>query len=221
MNLEQLISQFRTDADDRAVPYLCSDEDVTRWLNEAEQEACIRASLLHEAADADVCEIAVIAGSGLYPVHPSVLEITNLTFTPTGSTRETTLFLTDRLELDRLQPGWRRITREPREAVHNDTKIQLDCIPATGGLLRLECTRLPLADMTGDADEPEIGPVHHRHLVYWALHRAYGMPDAELQNPNGEQKALDRFIKVFGLRPDADLRRSSRANRPQHNQAYW
>lgn len=221
MTLEELTAQFRSDCDDRTRPYLSADEDVALWLSEAEQEACIRGRLIHEADDLAVCHIAVTAGKALYPLHPSVLEITNAIYTPTGSSHSVMLPLLDRVELDRTRPGWRSIPQQPRAFIQDDQRLCLDCLPITAGLLVLECYRLPMRAMTGDFDAPEIASVHQRHLVQWALHRAYSRPDAELMNPTGQKKAEFEFTRYFGLRPDVDLMRKTRGNRPHHNQAIW
>lgn len=221
MTLVDLIAQFRSDSDDRVAPYLSSDDDVTLWLNEAEEEAALRANLIHDATTAAVCSIAVTAGVNVYPLHEAVFDITNAYFTPAGSTNVITLGLTDRIEQDRVRPGWRRLTEEPRQAIQNDTNIELACLPSTAGTLALECYRAPLDKMANDADSPEIGRAHHRHLVLWALHRHYSRPDADIFNPQGASKAETEFTRVFGLRPDADLRRSFQANRPMFNKSVW
>ena len=62
MNLEQLIQQFRVDADDLVQPYLWPDEWVAQWLTEAQNEAAIRGRLIYEAANAAVSQIAAKNG---------------------------------------------------------------------------------------------------------------------------------------------------------------
>lgn len=222
MDLAELIAQFRSDAFDLEIPYLSSDANVTAWLNEAEQEACVRAKLIHDTTTPAVCTISVTAGTSVYPLHDAIIDITRAAFTPAGSTSEEKLYLTDMVELERIYPDWRKYSDLPRYAIQNDTSIQLACKPSTDGILALECYRLPLANIEDQATEaPEIGRIHHRHLVQWALHRCYARPDAELFNPNKSATALAEFTRVFGLRPDADYRRSSQANRPHGNKAVW
>jgi hypothetical protein len=222
MTLEELIAQFRVDTDDKVPPYLSETDDVTAWLNEAEQEAAIRARLLYDVSTTAVCSISVTAGDGVYPLHSAILDITRAEFTPTGSTTGDELHLTDRVELDRTQAGWRTRTDVPRHAIQTDTTLQLGCLPSTGGTIALECYRLPLKNIEDSSSEaPEIGRVHHRHLVQWALHRCYSRPDAEINDPGRAAKAEAEFTRVFGLRPDADYRRTSQANRPHSNKAYF
>ncbi len=222
MELAELIAQVRVDSDDLQAPYFSSDANITSWLNEAEQEACIRSRLIHDVATPAVCSIAVTAGTSVYTLHSSIIDITRAGFTATGSTTEQELFLTDITELDRIYPGWRQESDLPRYAIQSDTTLRLACTPSTNGVIALECHRLPLKNIEDQTTEsPEIGRIHHRHLVQWALHRAYSRPDAEIFNPNKAATALAEFTRVFGLRPDADYRRATQANRPHRNLAIW
>ena len=104
--------------------------------------------------------------------------------------------------------------------MQDDTKVQFGCIPNVSGMLAIECYRLPLAKIE-DADKPEIGRAHHRHLVQWALHRAFSRPDTELFDAARSEKAFIAFERMFGKHPDANLRRSYSANTPMHNKASW
>ena len=221
MTLQELIDQFRTDSDDSVSPYLSSDEDVTLWLNEAEEEAALRANLIHDSSTTAVCTIAVTAAVSVYPLHEAVFSITNAYFTATGSTDVLTLDLTDRIEQDRLSSDWRTRSELPSSLIVEDTKVRLTCLPSVAGTLAIECYRAPLNKIASLAASPEIGRAHHRHLVQWALHRCYSRPDAQIHDPDMAAKAEAEFTRVFGLRPDADLRRSFHANRPMFNKAVW
>lgn len=222
MTLEELIAQFRTDSDDKELPYLSSDADVTQWLNEATEEACIRAKLIRDVSTAAVCSIAVTAPTRVYTLHTAVIDITRAAFTPTGSSTEYVLDITDQIEQDRNFSDWRTRVDVPRQIIQDDTTIQLGCIPSTNGVLAIECYRLPLLNIEDRTDEsPEIGRIHHRHLVYWALHRCFQRPDAEVYDQGRSDRGLMEFTKVFGLRPDANYRRDFQANRPLFNKAVW
>ncbi len=222
MTLDELIAQFRLDTFDIELPYLSSDASVTAWLNEAENEACIRARLIYDETTPAVCSIVVTASVAVYPLHASIIDVTRATFTPTGSSTEYVLNLTDRVEMDRCYRDWRTRVDVPRQAIQDDTKFRLGCLPSTAGTIALECYRLPLVNIEDASSEsPEIGRIHHRHLIHWALHRCYSRPDAELFDPNKSATALAEFTRVFGLRPDADYRRATQANRPNGNKAIW
>lgn len=220
MTLDEAIAAFRVDTDDLVAPYLSTNDQVTAWLAEAQDEAAVRANLLFEASDPDICEIAVTAGVMTYPLQQAVATVTYAEFTPTGSTEAVKVDLTDRKAMDRDFPGWRAVTDTPRKMIVDSTTVQIGCKPSTDGLLRIECYRLPITTLA-DTEEFEVAAVHHRHLIQWAIHKCYSRPDADAHDPNRAEKALAEFTRVFGIRPDSDLRRGHYANAPAHNQAFW
>ena len=221
MNLEALLKQFRVDADDAVAPYRASDEAVTGWLNEAEQEACIRGRLLHESGNAAVCQVAVTAGAANYPLHESLYEIDYIALKLDGDTRHYPVKLLSREELDRTVPGWRERTGRPKYAIQGDTSIRLACTPDAAGTLLLEGYRLPLYPMQDTSDEPEINQAHHAQLVHWALHRAFSVPDSQTIDKDRAQLAEMAFARYFGLRPDSNLRRATRQDVERHNVVHW
>lgn len=220
MTLDELIAQFRSDTDDLTPDYLSSDLQVTGWLDEAQEEAAIRKSLLHESTDPAICQIAILPGVRSYRLHKMVTLITYAQFVATGATQACVLTATDRMTLDAARPGWRSLAGEPRAYIQNDTTIDLDYLPTEAGILTIEAYRVPVMSIA-DSDEPEIASTHHRHLIQWALHRCYSRPDAEVHDPKRADRALSEFTRYFGIRPDADLLRTHQANRPSHNTAIW
>ncbi|ADU99438.1 DUF6682 family protein [Alicycliphilus denitrificans] len=216
MNLEQLVERFRIDADDLVEPYLWQPEWVVGWLNEAQDEAAVRARLLLDDYTPGLCEIAVEEGRGSYPLHSKTYEIAHLQFESTG--RPCELDMVSREKLDRIEPRWRQLAADaPRWAIQTDTRLRLVPAPREAGLLRLEAYRLPMRALAQDRDKPEIHEAHHLHLVQWALYRAFSKPDTEVIDPTRAAQALDNFERYFGLRPDADLRRSTRQDEVQAN----
>lgn len=222
MTLAELIAQFRTDADDTVAPFFWSDESIAGWLNEAQEEACIRAKLIFDGSTPAVCAIAVVAGTSVYPLHPAVLDISYATLI--DQTEVVELGRTDRIEQSRLNPHWRVDVCRPTALIQYDTTIELNAKPPVAYALRLEVNRLPLEAMKVaglTTEKPEIAAVHHRHLVLWALHRAFSKPDAETIDPTRAATAAAAFEAVFGRRPDANLRKSEQANLPHVNKAFW
>lgn len=221
MNLEQLIQQFRVDADDLVQPYLWPDDWVAPWLTEAVSEAAVRGRLIYEAANAAVSQIAVSASAATHELHKSLFELVHLRFQATGAATSSALSIKAREELDRIRPGWRDETGTPRYAVQDDTRITLVPRPEVAGTLHVEGYRVPLKPLANDTDKPEIHEAHHRHLVHWALHRAFTKPDSETIDPTRAATAEAAFTRYFGPSPDADLRRSTRHDEVQTNKAFW
>lgn len=218
MSLDELIDAYRGDTNDRTEQPLVSKEDVVRYLNEAEEEACIRANLIFDQSTPAVCEIVVTAGISVYKLHAAVLNVNKAYFTPTGGT-EVELCIIDRLELDRRERGWRKKTETPRYLIQDDVRIQLGCIPESAGALRIECYRLPLRSIE-DSDKPEIHRAHHGHLVKWVSYRAYATPDSELFDPARSARSLAEFEQHFGYHPGAQLKRNFETDTAMRNQVY-
>jgi hypothetical protein len=222
MNLEQLIQQFRVDSDDTVTnPPLWGNEWIAAWLTEAQAEAAIRGRLLYEAANPLVCEIAVAVDVTTYTLHKSIYEIGHLRFKAAGASRSERVHLISREELDRIWPDWRDEQGTPEYAIQDDTRITLAPRPTEAGTLHLEGYRVPLKALANDTDKPEINEAHHRHLVHWALHRAFSKPDAETIDPTRAAMAEAAFTAYFGARPDSNLRRATRSDVPQTNKVFW
>ena len=220
MNLEQLIASFRVDADDLEEPHLFKDEWIAAWLSEAQAEAAIRGRLILEDANPAVCQIAVTAGQASYELHRSIYEIADLRLAPAGQPKSVPLALVTREWLDDKRPGWRDCAGTPQFAIQTDRRIRLVGAPDTDGMLHLEAYRAPLKALENDTDKPELNEAHHRHLVQWALHRAFSRPDSETIDPQRADRALAAFTGYFGLPPDSDLRRATRHDLMQTN-ALW
>ena len=222
MNLEQLIARFRTETNDRVEPYFFSDEDVTQWLADAEEEAAIRARLLIEDTNPLYCDIAVAAGSPSAQLHARVYEIAHQTFMPTGGSKSCDLVLISREMLDRVYPDWRELpASDPRWLIQSETAVRMVPTPSRAGMLRIEAYRLPLKRLSLPTQKPEIHEANHVHLVNWALFKGYSVPDPEINDQGRAQTALDAFERHLGLRPDADLRRETRTDEVQSNVSYF
>ncbi|MCZ4321449.1 DUF6682 family protein [Pseudomonas anguilliseptica] len=221
MTLDELVKDFRVTTQDKVAPYFFDQLDVARWLIEAEQEACIRGRLIHEATDSSICEIDVSAGEAAYPLDPALYEIDHLGLLEPGAIERRAVCLVSREWLDEKQPGWRDRSGLPRFAIQTDNSIRLVPTPDAEAVLKLEGYRLPVRGLTSDkSSKPEINPAHHRHLVHWALHRAFSVPDSETLDLGKAGDALAAFTKYFGERPDSDLRRITRHDVEHHNKAY-
>ena len=61
---------------------------------------------------------------------------------------------------------------------------------------------------------------HHEHLIDWALHRAFSVPDAETFDQHRADLAERAFTEYFGLLPDSDMRRITRHDVVHHNTVY-
>lgn len=233
MTLAELIQRFRVAAFDKVEPYFFSDEEVTMWLNDAEREACIRGRLIRDFSTAGVAELDMVADQAYYPLHEAFYEIEYLGFEyipaiAASPYSENELTLVSQEEMSRINPHWRNDERMRqhygntlRYAVQDDKGIRLVPMPRFNGKLYVEGYRVPIKPMAGMDDAPEINAIHHEYLVYWALHRAFSVPDTETFDPNRAASAEQEFTRYFGLRPDSDLRRTTREDVPHQVEPWW
>ena len=216
MQLSQLIQRFRNLANDKVEPYFIEDESIIDWLNDAVHEACIRGRLLHESENDAVCKIEVLSGTARYLLHVSLYEISRIWFEPSHGVAGSYIALMSAESLDRhYYENWKALTGFPRFAIQDDTSIRLIPKPSIAGELQLEGYRVPMHLMQSDSDVPEINPIHHVHLIQWALHKAFSVPDAEFFDADRSAMAEHEFSSYFGDRPDSDVRRITREDVPQ------
>ena len=209
MKGSDLIQAFRSEADDLRKPYLWQDDEILLWLNEACEEAAIRARLIFDNSSKSITQIVVKAGVPTVKLHSSILKLDRVILDGQGQP----LMPTFRDCLDHEIPNWEAVTGTPTRYIQDELTLRLVWTPVADGLLRLACFRLPL-DQIGPDDEPEFGAQHHRRLVDWALFRAYSKRDSDAYNPQGAQDAETAFTASFGIRPDANVERKQRKRKP-------
>lgn len=223
MTLKDLIRRFRVLTRDQYEPYFWKNEEITDWLNDAQEQACVRGRLLLEDADPALCVINLVPGQHTYPLDKRVYELVDVRI-KTGSNTMVEPKIVSRGWLDTNVRDW----REPgtwrnhcaRYLIQNETSVRIVPTPQEAGTLSIEAYRLPMASMQDDADEPEIHQASHEHLIQWALHRAYSVSDAEVFDAQRSALAEMNFTAYFGLLPDADMRRITREDTPQVNQVH-
>jgi hypothetical protein len=227
VNLLDLISQFRTEADDHTTPPLWSDDSVRRWLNEAQDQAAIRARLLYDTTTPACCRIALLPDERSYRLHPAVFHVEQAVLAVNNGPDLPETIRPLEPDDDRNMAFLPRDAGRPfRFSVHGPagefrgSSLRIDrSIPAsTEAELRLAVFRTPLFPMDGD-DEPEIDRIHHDKLVYWALSRAYRVRDSEANNEDRAAEAEGQFTRFFGQLPSAQVmrahqRRKNRTVRP-------
>ena len=227
MTLEDLMRRFRTLAKDKAEPYRASDEDVVDWLNDAQAQACVRGRLLVAEGDPALCQIALAPNQAVYPLNRALYEIITLRIkTATGQWRDITIKSREWLNAE--LPDWRDYPRPVCFAIQTDTGLRLVGNIAAGDVLHLEAYRLPLALMaladpnvpSTPQSTPEIHESHHEHLIHWALHKAFSVPDSELFDPTRAALAEQAFTAYFGILPDADMRRKTREDVQHYVRGY-
>jgi hypothetical protein len=191
-----------------------SDIAINRSLNEAEQQACLRARLLFDEAS-KYTQITIVPNQAAYLLHPSIFEVHDIRDTVTTERLE--LATEDQLYLESAR--WRTVigtaARKYILQILPNERLQLlfTPVPSAATTLQLSVYRTPIMAMESNDDPPEIAPRHHDGLIAWACYRCLSIRDVETYDP---VKAADHkadFEKEFGILEDANVRRKKREKR--------
>ena len=134
MTLSELIAQLRIELDDTEEDYLWSDAELTRYLNEAEIEACRRARLIIDSTNVEVTVIDVTAGNPVCDVDARIIRI--LDAVPTWVNRP--LRKTTMQELNLQEPSWReRVDSRPQHYItdYGTNQIRIFPIPSEASVV--------------------------------------------------------------------------------------
>lgn len=200
MTLEELIASYREQSLDYADPPFCSDELLTSYANEAQDEACRRGQLIRDAAS-PLCTIAYEAGDESVPIDPKIIQV--LMAFVDG-------YPVDAIggdQMDAIMPGWSNATTSARPSRLisgvSAGRLHLWPTPTLPGQIKLRVLRMPLKRLANDNDKPELRLETHPALVEWMLYRAYSRPDPDMQDGAKAAVALQKFTDEFGSKPSA------------------
>ena len=204
MNRGELRDLAREQLRDTLEPYYCSNDQLNAYLNEAEQEACIRAKLLY-----DTDSIPLIAEQAVYNLDVQFFLFDR--FALGGANTYRPLSTGTIHQMDAVRPDWEETSSGIPEIAlldHVPSKLRLWPTPSAdlAGLpLRLRGFRLPIMLMQSDAQAPEIDPIWHESLIDWVRYRFYTTHDADMRSSELAAHHLALFERRFGVRPSADL----------------
>lgn len=204
--LRSLRELVRDRLDDWAAPPLWSDSYIDKALNEAVDEACIRASLVMDRTSS-LTQMQLQPDQEWYALSPLITKVERVYCD--GEALE-------HLAEDRLPDRWPRlVARKPRGyLLEDERRLRPVPMPRESIALALVVYRRPLSPMAAPDDEPEIPELHHLRLIDWAVRCCYLMRDSDSYNAEEAARFEAAFERSFGPRPNADVHRRRRAGRP-------
>jgi hypothetical protein len=218
MTTSQLLAIIRGLLYDLIQPYLWTDDELVRFINNALVEACIRGRLLHDDASTlpSICSINYAANQSNVSYSENILVIQSgrIVGMPHKVWRMNTA------SLDRAEPWWEDETNQPgtpRIMVMDmgQKNLRLYPTPAVAGTLQLRVWRVPLdselvtvptvagmngATVTSDPVIPFNLP-DPEDLKHWAAHEAYLKKDSDAFDADASARHLQIFTDRFGDRP--------------------
>lgn len=196
MTLRELIDRFRRDTQDLRAPYLWIDEEIIEYANEAEREACRRASLLVDSSS-PITEIDISAGDSVIELDESVIYVRRAIL----ASNQRRLVPRVARAMDEEIPGWEgNQASSPIVFVPDWESGKLKLWPPTkaADVVKTTIVRTPLKDMAKDDDTPEIPRRHHVGLLDWMKHQGYLKRDADTFDPKKASEHETRFTTEFG-----------------------
>lgn len=185
MDTTELRNIFRDEFFDAVAPYLVSDLLVYTYIDDAQKMFC---RLTEGIEDARSFTIAVEPGTEWYDLDTSILKLRRVT---NALGRPVDLVSAELTE----QRGIRfeGQTGPPKALVTGAEKgaVRVWPKPDTANTLTLSVFRLPRD--VGEGDRLEIDPQHHLALLMWVKHKAYGIHDTEVSNPQKADEFEARF----------------------------
>jgi len=178
---------------------LWKERQLLRFLIEAQEEACMRGDLIYDGN----MFVDLVLDQGIYTLNPTALKIDKVIY----NNEEVTHIA--KLDLEALYPDWRDLTGMTDKPVYyymTGYKMNIFPRPDAADLLSnpqviIEGYRLPLNNILPN-DELEI-PLHmHKNVIWYALHSAYAMADADGLNYKESQVYLTKFDMAFGPKLD-------------------
>lgn len=204
MTKAELLAAARLTLGDSTVPYQwAEDAEMTLWLQDAEQEATERASLLKVSGVATYCTISVVAGTASYATQALVYEVEKARLA--GST--TALKRTSRAELDFHNVAWEDESGTPIKYILEENTLTLYPKPVANATLNLVVLRLPVTPM---GTSPEIHARYHRRMLDWVYRLAFLKRDADYYSETEARKYEAMFAESFGEKIDAKLQTRQR-----------
>jgi len=223
-----MLAIWRGRMDDIAKPYLWSDAEGVFFANEAENEACVRASLLEEdSVDSALVNIDGEADVAEYSLDPRIIEVRSAMWgghflEPVSRSQLEDQSVRTRyggyFEHREWAPNvdWSTLTGTPRLFISPQEKyLTIVRKPTVAAPIRLSAYRLPLEpmDLTDPDRGPEIPSRYHLFLIDWMEHLALDITDPDKGNPERAAKKEVSFTTKFGVRHDADTQRTRKEKR--------
>lgn len=219
-----LYKAFRSDVGDEATPFLWSDTDIFRYMNEAYQ-TFVRLTGGVADSTSDITQIPVVAGEMYATVSPSILRFRQAYLVSTGEevaivneqdmlTTQTDYGLSRPLVMD-ATAGPVRYMVVGMGRTQEGGVIRWVQVPTEDDIVSLSVYRMPLEFITGSNKSftfPDIGTEHIEPLLLSMKSRAYAKQDADAFNNNASKKFGAEF-RDYCLASKAEWERFKHKNR--------
>ena len=180
--------------------YAWSDDQLVRWIGDAQRQACRRQDLRHLYDD--TFTIRLKDGVPAYELDSCILRLDEVRFGATILTHTTLA------NLDAYCPTWRDYDDgEPQRFYVRGHKLFLDRSPSShedGDSLNLVIWREPLGDPSLHDDLEWL--LDQEKLGHWVAHKAFARRDEDTEDKKRSQEHRELFDLAFGPEVPARVR---------------
>lgn len=186
MTPNDLYLAFRADVVDVAAPYLWSDEEVWRYMNDAYMTFWRKVGGIPDFTST-ACSVPIVAGVEASRLNPSILRIMSasrasdfgkveiINSTDLGRLRSSDYGQMKEVRLDKAAGQVRYMVIGMQK-----NQVRWVQVPEKDDVCNLVIHRLPLESLTPQSEEiDELEEIHHSRLLLWMKHLAYLKQDAE------------------------------------------
>jgi len=176
MTTGELLELFRVEMNDVPKPQLWSDDFIFGAMDSAQTWFTRWTDGIPDSTTPAVTDLAVLAGTGEYPLHKAVLKLRTARRADNGRPVEVCNeedLATQNRYFDNVPGVLRALVMGMDESTVRTWPLPMEDTP-----VKLSVFRLPLVRITDD-QAFEIAEQHHRELLLWMKHLAYSVQDAE------------------------------------------
>jgi hypothetical protein len=181
---------FRLDVDDNVEPFLWSDELIATYADEAQKMFCRLTNGISDSSS-PMCSVDIEAGEPTAALDKRILKVRRAM--RASDARPITLVNVE--EMDSLGV---RLTEHRGQVSYailgmDENSVRWVNVPALNDTALLTVYRLPLRTITAAKTALEIPEQHHRSLLMWMEHLAYGRQDTDTYDPRKAERCEAAF----------------------------
>lgn len=206
MRLDDLITLFRKQVDDKAKPYLWDDVEILQYVIDAQDMFVRKTGGIADSTTRAITDVTVAPGISVAKHSPYILRIRSAQLV----TAQRALKMASEGDLSTmvvedygfLLPAFLKDTDYGQVTAAilgvKENALRWFRVPETTAdpdICRMNVYRLPYPRITRIEDCLEIDEQHHLHLIKWVKHLAYSKEDAETYDRNLAESNKELFTE--------------------------
>lgn len=208
--VEALMEVLRGDLQDKVVPFFWEDEELIRYLDEAQFEFCEAGYPIIDSRTDSICRIAYNEGTFEVELHESIMEILEAWREDSAGQRTPLEVATQENYLSLYPQGnddyglngsASHMLNKPKRVTaifvdYEEDWIRFNGLADQDDILVLRVSRRPAKHFEEPEDKIEIRRHYEPALFAWAKHLAWGKQDGETFDEKASMREKDKFDEL-------------------------